>query len=61
MSEFKTVAVVRLVGLGGPLNSVMADSTDSSDIHEAMCQLLAEGVFEIGDRIEIEEVETEVI
>ncbi len=61
MSEFKTVAVVRLVGLGGPLNSVMADSTDSSDIHEAMRQLLAEGVFEIGDRIEIEEVETEVI
>ena len=61
MSLFKTVAVVRLVGLGGPLNTVMANSTDSDDIHEAMSQLLAEGVFEVGDRIEIEEVETEVV
>jgi hypothetical protein len=61
MAIFKNVAVVRLVGLGGPLNSIMADSTDSSDIHTAMQQLLAEGVFEVGDRIEIEEVETEVV
>jgi hypothetical protein len=60
MAIFKNVAVVRLVGLGGPLDTVMADSTDSSDIHTALQKLLAEGVFEIGDRIEIEEVETEI-
>ena len=61
MSEFKNTAVVRLVGPGGTLNIVMADSTDSEDIHVAMQKLLAEGVFEVGDRIEIDEAETEVV
>jgi hypothetical protein len=61
MAYFKTVANITLVGSGGPLNSIMADSTDSYDIQIALQKLLAEGVFEIGDRIEIEEVETEII
>ena len=60
MATFKNTAVVRLVGTGGTLNIVMADSTDSSDIHTAMQKLLAEGVFEVGDRIEIDEAETEI-
>ena len=60
MAIFKNTAVVRLVNAGGTLNIVMADSADSSDIHTALQKLLAEGVFEVGDRIEIDEAETEI-
>ena len=39
MSEFKNTAVVRLVGPGGTLNIVMADSTDSEDIDRKSTRL----------------------
>ena len=60
MAIFKSVAVIRVVSPGGVLNTVMAESTSSDDIHSAMRQLLSEAIFETGDRIEIDEVETEI-
>jgi hypothetical protein len=60
MSESKQLAVVRLVGPGGTLNTVMAESAASDDIHQALVALVAEAIFEPGDRIEIDLEQVEV-
>ena len=44
----------------GNLDSILAESTDSFHIGQALRQLVGQGVFEVGDTITIEEVETEI-
>ena len=46
--------------IGGELDSILADSTESSSIGAAMRELEARCNFECGDTITIEEVETEI-
>lgn len=60
MSYFKSVAQITVSNIGGELDSIHANSTDSEDIKEALFQLVQNGIFEIGDTIRIEEVETEI-
>ena len=61
MSEFKTVAMITLSNIGGDLDCVHAKSTSTIAIKEALIKLVNDGIFEVGDTIHIEEVETEVV
>ena len=60
MAQFKRVARIVLSNIGGELDSILADSTESSSIGAAMRELEARCNFECGDTITIEEVETEI-
>ena len=61
MSEFRRVAQITLSNIGGNLDSILAESTDSFHIGQALRQLVGQGTFEVGDTITIEEVETEIV
>ena len=61
MAQFKTVAQITLSNIGGDLDSILAESTDSFHIGQALKQLIGQGTFEVGDTISITEVETEII
>jgi hypothetical protein len=61
MSQFKTVAMLTLSNFGGDLDSIHAKGTTQEDIQEALLKLVQNGIFEIGDSIHIEEVETEIV
>jgi len=61
MAEFKTVAMLTLSNIGGDLDSVHAEGTTQEDIKQALIKMVSNGIFEIGDSIHIEEVETEIV
>jgi hypothetical protein len=60
MAIFKTVAMITLSNIGGDLDSIHAKSTTQEDIREALIKMVSNGIFEIGDSIHIEEIETEI-
>lgn len=61
MATFKTVAMITLSNIGGDLDCVHAEGTSQEDIKEALFKFVQNGIFEMGDTIHIEEVETEVV
>jgi len=61
MAKFKTVAMLTLSNFGGDLDSVHAEGTTQEDIKQALIKMVSNGIFEIGDSIHIEEVETEIV
>ena len=60
MAIFKRVALITLSNIGGELDFAHAKSTEEDDIKVALHRLINNAVFCVGDRITIEEVETEV-
>ena len=57
MSEFRRVAQITLSNIGGNLDSILAESTDSFHIGQALRQLVGQGVFEVGDTIKVYKIE----
>lgn len=60
MAIFKRVAQITLSNIGGELDSVHAESTSTIAIQKALLKFVQNGVFETGDTIHIEEIETEI-
>ena len=61
MADFREVAVVRLMGLGGELDTRYATGRTQEHIKAALYELIANAVIEEGDTIQIDVVETEYI
>ena len=61
MAEFREVAVVRLMGPGGELDTRYATGSSQEHIRAALYELIANAVIEEGDSIQIDVVETEYI
>ena len=60
MSAFKRVALITLDNGAGGLDSVIANSIDEQDIKRALLTMVNNGIFQVGDSIHIEEIETEI-
>ena len=61
MAKFKRIAMITLSNIGGDLDCVHAEGTSTIAIQKALLKFVQNGVFEIGDTIHIEEIETEVV